>query len=276
MSNKKLHHKFGIVLNHVDHLEQLKTLANTHHAVLVDSINFTALNEFEQWVSLFSKFDCNNQSLDYQGLGTRERNVLTISQAVNTIPPGGMPYMNTYGTGSWHQDRPHRQRNSNNFTVIYSHRIPEVGGDTIICDLGAAWDDLSDSFQNILKSLTTLNINRANDLWTYDQIINHRQMFEQELDVPAQQQPLVVADCCGRKTLNFSPKNCVGIVGMHSEESMPIIKFLREHVTKPEYQYRHNWKVGQVLIFSNVHTCHYGVRDYYDQPRQLWQTIIEI
>jgi alpha-ketoglutarate-dependent taurine dioxygenase len=277
MSNKKLHYKVGVQLDCVDDFSQLKLLANQHHAVLIDNINFRSAAEFEQWTSLFASIDTtNNQSLDYQGMGLRNNNILTISQTTESIPPGGMPYLNTAGSGAWHQDRPHRIRNSNSFTIICSHLLPEIGGNTILAGLGAAWDDLSDCFQNILKNLKTQNVNRAPNLWTHAQIVDHRDIFEQEINVPIMEQSLVVTDATGRLTLNFSPKNCVGISGMHGEESDPIIKFLTQHISKPEYQYRHNWQKGQVLVFSNLHVCHYGVRDYYDQPRELWQVIVDL
>jgi hypothetical protein len=78
MSNKKLHYKFGVQLDCVDDFSQLKLLANQHHAVLIDNINFRSAAEFEQWTSLFASIDTtNNQSLDYQGMGLRNNNILT-------------------------------------------------------------------------------------------------------------------------------------------------------------------------------------------------------
>ena len=51
---------------------------------------------------------------------------------------------------------------------------------------------------------------------------------------------------------------------------------LCRHVTKPEFIYRHRWRVGDLLMWDNVSTQHIAEFDYaLPQRRYLMRTTLE-
>ena len=50
------------------------------------------------------------------------------------------------------------------------------------------------------------------------------------------------------------------------EEALALLKQLSEHVVKPEFQYHHKWRVGDVLMWDNCAVQHVVNRDYEFPP----------
>lgn len=72
----------------------------------------------------------------------------------------------------------------------------------------------------------------------------------------------------GRQTLFASPTYTRHIKGLPPLESRTILRFLYEHFQKPEYQYRHRWETGDMMIWDNRCTLHYALNDYHE-PRRM-------
>ena len=71
----------------------------------------------------------------------------------------------------------------------------------------------------------------------------------------------------GRKGLYVIKGECIGIVGMPDEEASPLLDELAEHTVRSEFQYRHQWQVGDLLMWDNCSLQHVAVKDY-DLPLQ--------
>ena len=50
--------------------------------------------------------------------------------------------------------------------------------------------------------------------------------------------------------------------GMTMAESLPLIRFLCEHATKPQNVYRHQWRVGDLVCWDNRTTMHLALGDF--------------
>ncbi|MEQ8194242.1 MAG: TauD/TfdA family dioxygenase [Rhodospirillales bacterium] len=59
-----------------------------------------------------------------------------------------------------------------------------------------------------------------------------------------------------------SNRICTGILGMPDEEALPLLSELARHGVKPEFQYRHKWQVGDVLMWNNCTVQHMARKDY--------------
>ena len=59
------------------------------------------------------------------------------------------------------------------------------------------------------------------------------------------------------------------IVGLNTHDSDDIFNLLQRHVTRLENTVRWNWSPGDLAIWDNRATQHYGVADYGDQKRVL-------
>ena len=69
----------------------------------------------------------------------------------------------------------------------------------------------------------------------------------------------------GRKSL-FLGQRIRGFVGMTEEESAPILAFLNQHATSPEFVYRHRWSVNDLVMWDNRCTLHVALPDF-DQTK---------
>ncbi len=73
----------------------------------------------------------------------------------------------------------------------------------------------------------------------------------------------------GRKCIYFSEGAISHIVGMDPAESDRVLRALHEHVLKPEFIYRHRWKVGDVILWDNCSCIHKAINDYEWPQRRL-------
>jgi len=76
----------------------------------------------------------------------------------------------------------------------------------------------------------------------------------------------------GTRALYFHPVKTENIVGMSAAESQALLNDLLEHSVRDEFTYRHQWRKGDVALWDNYGTLHYGVTaDLGDAVRRLYR-----
>ena len=70
-----------------------------------------------------------------------------------------------------------------------------------------------------------------------------------------------------RKCLYVMRDDCVGIEGVDQEEAEALIAALADHIVKPAFIYRHQWRRGDVLMWDNCTVQHRAIQDY-DMPQR--------
>jgi len=146
--------------------------------------------------------------------------------------------------------------------VLRSVNLPEVGGDTIWVDAGAAYEGLSDELK---ARLTDLHV-------THD--------FRAALKRVGQDYPIVAHPIVrthretGKSILwvNFTQRP--HIVGLDLAEGRELLRAVLEQYQKPEYQVRFSWRPNSVAFWDNRAAVHYAVRNYGDFPRVLERVLI--
>jgi taurine dioxygenase len=73
----------------------------------------------------------------------------------------------------------------------------------------------------------------------------------------------------GKKSLYITGPYCVRFKDMTDEESQPMIHYLQQHVSKPEFTCRFRWEKGSVALFDNRHCQHFAVQDYAGFRREM-------
>ena len=71
----------------------------------------------------------------------------------------------------------------------------------------------------------------------------------------------------GRKCLYVMRDDCVGIEGVEPAEAEALIAALADHIVKPAFIYRHQWRAGALLMWDNCTAQHRAIQDY-DMPRR--------
>ncbi|GMV55137.1 MAG: taurine dioxygenase [Betaproteobacteria bacterium] len=184
---------------------------------------------------------------------------------------GGRP-SETKDTGRmWHSDHSFTTRPTM-ATMLYCREIPSVGGDTMLTNMYMAYESLSDAMKTVLDRLEAVHDvanYHANNPYFRDR--DTGQLTEMKKLSPPVAQPVVrVHPETGRKALFVNEGTTTQFVGMTSEESRALLEFLFEHSVRPEFTYRHAWKVNDLLMWDNRCTMHKALADYtHDQPRHM-------
>ena len=160
-----------------------------------------------------------------------------------------------FGGSDWHADVTFR--NPEGFvSILHAKELPPSGGDTLFASTLAAYETLSPGMQSMLGKLKGVH--------SY----NGRGKPDHETETAVH--PVV---------RNHSSRNLCGLYinrmfvtrfdGMSSEESEPLIDFLDQHMSRPEFTCRVSWKPGQVVMWDNRFTLHYPINDFTGHRRHL-------
>jgi taurine dioxygenase len=79
----------------------------------------------------------------------------------------------------------------------------------------------------------------------------------------------------GRKALYIGEKvSC--LADMTPEESKPLIDYLVRHATRPQFNYRHQWRQDDIVLWDNRCTMHMALGDYAEgETRHLERTTVK-
>jgi taurine dioxygenase len=79
----------------------------------------------------------------------------------------------------------------------------------------------------------------------------------------------------GRKALYVNPTFTLGFDGWTDAESKPLLEYLYEHATRPEFTCRFEWKPGSIAFWDNRATWHLAINDYHGEKRLMHRITIE-
>jgi taurine dioxygenase len=131
-------------------------------------------------------------------------------------------------------------------SILNMKRCPEVGGDTMWCNLFAAYDGLSAPLQDMCDGLSALHDAHPHD--RADRMTVH---------------PLVRIDPdTGRKALYVNEHFTRRIVEMSGAESDCLLGYLTRWVQQPAFTVRYRWHEGTIGMWDNRFTQHYVINDF--------------
>lgn len=150
------------------------------------------------------------------------------------------------------------------YTVLQGITIPQRNGeslgDTLFASTTAAYDALSDELKAKLEGLHAVH--------SYGSRLQERRKKSTKVSAAGEGAPDVIHPIIlrhpvtDRKVLFLDEGYCFDIVEMPGEEGRALLAQLFEHMTKPEFVYRHSWRKGDILIWDNVVTLHNAVKNY--------------
>ncbi len=158
-------------------------------------------------------------------------------------------------------------------TMLYAFEVPLAGGDTEYSNMYRAYETLSDGMKKILDSSKGLNLG-AKKLAGFTGLSEMRRRDPGEEKVNALHPVVRTHPDTGCKALYVSG-HTEEIGGMTSAETAPLIQFLRNHASQPEFTCRIRWKTGSLGIWDNRCTQHNAIDDYAGQRRRMHRIIIE-
>ena len=170
--------------------------------------------------------------------------------------------------GGWHTDHSYDKSPALG-SILLARTVPQQGGDTLFANMYAAYESLSSGLKRTLGQLRAVH--------------SSRHIFGEESPMPADlkdrlgnadqatqdtSHPVIITHpTSGRKALYINPGFTVQFEGWSVEESRPLLKYLYEHASSPEFTYRFHWKEGSIAFWDNRCTWHYAVNDYHGESR---------
>ena len=130
-------------------------------------------------------------------------------------------------------------------------------GDTMFASTAAAYDALPGDMKQRLAGLKSLNSFRAYTAARKDGREKAGAEFPDVVHPLVRTHPIT-----GRKCLYLSESLTRKVGDMGEDESARLVRELVAHVTSAPFVYRHNWRVGDLVIWDNCSSMHKAVIDY--------------
>lgn len=172
----------------------------------------------------------------------------------------------------WHTDGSYLARPLDT-TVLYAVETPPEGGDTLLADMNAAYDALSEETREAIRPYQVLH-SFVYLIGQLDPEARSVVTAEQRDRAPDVIHPLVLSRPDGKRSLYLSNGSTKAILGMAPEEGREIVRELIRHATAEEHVYRHKWQEGDLLVWNNRYTMHratgYDDQKYERLVYRLW------
>ena len=183
---------------------------------------------------------------------------------VSNVTENGKPVGIRRAGENWHSDMCYTARPPRG-TMLYAIETPALHGlplgDTEFASAAAAWDALPDDLRRRIEGRRAV----------FD-FTGRKRAFPPTAEEIARNPPVThpivrTHPRSGRKCLYVMRDDCTGIEGIAPEEAEALIAALADHIVKPQFIYRHQWRPGDVLMWDNCTVQHRAIQDY-DLPQR--------
>ncbi len=150
----------------------------------------------------------------------------------------------------WHSDMCYLQTPAK-ATILHPLEIPEQGGDTLFANMYKAFDEMPGALKKRLKGLrATFRFGgRSKDV--------QNRLDPADRDKPLIEHPVIRRHPeTGRHSIFVNPIHTVGITGMDDDEAIDLLDEVYAWCGQPQFQARHQWRMGDTLIWDNRCTWH--------------------
>ena len=180
---------------------------------------------------------------------------------------------------TWHTDmsayaRPPR------CSLLYAKEIPfdangEALGDTIFTSAAAAYDALPRAMKDRLAGRRATHSYLAKMNARKKAVGLTRTIKQEHLDkTPPVAHPVFrTHPVTERKCIYVTEGECIAIEGLGEQEALALVSELHAHLIRPEFHYRHKWRVGDLLMWDNCTCQHLAVQDYRLPQRRLMHRV---
>jgi alpha-ketoglutarate-dependent taurine dioxygenase len=177
------------------------------------------------------------------------------------------------GTFHWHIDgcTPLHGEPPQRATLLSAKAVADSGGETEFASTYAAYDALSEDEKERFAALRVRHSLEASQRLVYpdptpEQVKGWRAR-------PTSVHPLVWTHRSGRKSLLISA-HADRVLELEPDESRALLDDLMNRATKDDLVYRHQWSVGDTVIWDNTGVMHRATRYLAGSPREMLRTTV--
>lgn len=170
----------------------------------------------------------------------------------------------------WHTDDSYLARPAK-VTMLHAKALPCRGGDTRFCNMALALLGLPETTRRRLAGLRVTH--KYQSRRAGGRIMTRT--AQEQAETPDVSHPLVRTHPeSGFASLYLNPNRMEAVVGMPAAESDALLDELTQHATQDEFQYRHQWQPGDLLLWDNRSTMHRASGDYPEGELRLMHRIL--
>jgi len=174
---------------------------------------------------------------------------------------------------TWHTDHTNQERPPK-FTCLYAVELPDSGGGTSVCNTRAAYEALPTEKRAQLEGMKTENTLISSARFN---IANPDILAAQKASTkPPMVHPLVrTHPDTGTKAIWFHKSKTETVTGLNAPDTQDFLEGLLETAIRPEFEYLHEWKLGDMLMIDNRAAMHKAGHDYdHNQHRHLYRILV--
>lgn len=179
-------------------------------------------------------------------------------------------------TNQWHTDLTFYE-NPPFASILYAKEVPASGGDTLWASMVAAYDTLPAEIRSHVDGLDAVHdmgdfrndyLAEENGVAALNEAMGR---VGSAVHPVAPQHPVT-----GKRCLYVNQPFTRMIKGLDMGEGDRLLRYLLDHINRPEFQVRFRWRPGSLAMWDNRVTQHYAVNDYYPHRRTMHRvTVVE-
>jgi alpha-ketoglutarate-dependent taurine dioxygenase len=174
---------------------------------------------------------------------------------------------------TWHTDHSNHPAPPK-ATMLYPVSLPSRGGDTQYANMHLAYDDLPAAMRAQIDGLQAVHV--------YLSKYSPRELRPLSDESARQVPPPGIHPLVrrhpenGRKALYLNPVRIESILGMEDMDALDLVARLMAHAIQPKYEYRHQWRDGDFVIWDNRSVLHKANPDYdMSERRYLYRLMLK-
>lgn len=160
-------------------------------------------------------------------------------------------------------------------TMLYGEIVPPVGGDTCFTSLAQAYRALSPGMQELLQG--RIGVHSGKGVFAINAVHSRLALRADAANAEETEveHPMICVHPVTGERYVFVSSVLRSIKGLTEDESRPIIKYLMDLATRPEFNCRVRWEPGTLTMWDNPCVLHTAINDYPGHRRVTYRTTIE-
>ena len=184
--------------------------------------------------------------------------------------PDGTRYIPGDG---WHTDHSNAVRPPK-ATVLHAVTLPDSGGDTQYANTAQAYAHLPENMRDRIDSLLGIHVYQSTH--SARKLMNLSSVDKERVPNAALHPLVRTHPENEKKAIYINPIRIEGILGLDHKEALPLLDDLLAHCTEARFQYRHQWKPGDLVLWDNRCLLHKANGDYpVEQVRYLYRLMLK-
>ena len=254
------------------------TRLTPHFAAQIDGADITRLLDDATWAEIRAAFE-EHSILVFRGRTLDDETQIAFSHRFGSLevtrsmnPAAGTPFARQSNldikTGEfipvddrrmiyqlanmlWHSDSSFKPVPAL-CSLLSARIIPPEGGATEFASTRCAYPALPEDMKRRVAGAIAVH----DFSWSRDQIRPGFFTAEERATYPPVRHPLVRTNPVNGRPALFLGAHASHIEGMPIEDGRALLKELLDHVTQPQFRYRHEWKEGDLVVWDNRCVLH--------------------